>query len=285
MSTTKLASRGWYHAMGKAIEQLHQDSFPAALLEAFQRAFTFDTSLILIFPTDSIPILVHQQDAAGLMEKKGQVGDYFDGIYLLDPLYQVAMLQPDAGLYSLKEVTPDNFYRSEFYKRHFAYTNLKDDINYLQPIEGVGTVIINIGSKRRFSLGEMNRFRAIEPWVLSMMQCHWGEAASRQQVSSEHINLHQQLTASFQNFGRSQLTDRECDIVQMILRGHSSKSAALKLDISGETVKAHRRNIYKKLGLQSQSELFSLFLSALATQSKETAYADPLEAYLAQLDD
>jgi DNA-binding CsgD family transcriptional regulator len=240
--------------------------------------------MIMIFPTDSIPKLVYEEAVSGLMEGKGQAENYFDGIYLLDPLYQVAMQQPNAGLYSLKEVTPDNFYRSEFYNRHFAYTNIKDDINYLQPIEGVGTVIINIGSKRRFSSAEAGRFHAIEPWVLSMMTCHWGRSATRPQVSSEHIDLHLKLTASFQNFGHSQLTDRECDIVQLILKGHSSKSAALKLNISGETVKAHRRNIYKKLGLQSQSELFSLFLNALAAQGEGSVYADPLEAYLAQLD-
>ncbi|RLA15828.1 MAG: hypothetical protein DRQ59_00450 [Gammaproteobacteria bacterium] len=284
MSTIKLASRGLYHAMGKATEQLHQDNFPRALMEVFHRGFTYDSTMIMVFPANSMPKLVYEESIPGLVEKKGKTRYYLDGIYLLDPLYQLATQQPSAGLYSLKEVTPADFYRSEFFKRHFAYTGLKDDINYLQPIEGVGTVVINIGCRRRFSAAEMKRFRSIEPWVLSMMQCHWAIPTNQQQGSPEHINLHQKLTASFQNFGRSQLTDRECDIVQLILKGHSSKSAALKLDISGETVKAHRRHIYKKLDLQSQSELFSLFLKTLASQSEGSIYVDPLEAYLAKSD-
>ena len=90
--------------------------------------------------------------------------------------------------------------------------------------------------------------------------------------------------ASFDNFGRSQLTDRECDIAHLILKGHSSRSAALKLNISAETIKAHRRNIYKKLDLQSQAGLFSLFLNTIATADDESIYADPLEAYLSQSD-
>lgn len=38
--------------------------------------------------------------------------------------------------------------------------------------------------------------------------------------------------------------------------------AARKLEISAETVKFHRKHIYSKLGIKSQSELFGLFLKA-----------------------
>ncbi|MNQ98388.1 transcriptional regulator NarP [compost metagenome] len=48
-----------------------------------------------------------------------------------------------------------------------------------------------------------------------------------------------------------------------MLRGNSSKAIAKRLDISQETVKVHRRNLYSKLGVSSQSELFSLFLQHL----------------------
>ncbi len=266
MSITKLASRGWYHAMGNATEKLHQEDFPRALVEALQRVFTFDCVLILIYPVDSIPVLVYEEDFPNILEKRGEIAYYLEGIYLLDPFYQLAMKQPDPGLYLLKEVAPDHFHRSEFFQRHFVYSHLKDEINYLLPLDNVGTVAISIGCTRRFTPAEMERFRALEPWVLSMMKCHWSKPSIRQEYSVEHMNLHQQLSAGFQNFGRSQLTDRECDIAQLILKGFSSKAAALKLHISDETVKVHRRNIYKKLNIQSQSELFSLFLSFLAAK-------------------
>jgi DNA-binding CsgD family transcriptional regulator len=64
----------------------------------------------------------------------------------------------------------------------------------------------------------------------------------------------------FQNFGSGVLTDREMEVVQLILVGHSSASIALQLVVSISTIKTHRRNIYGKLEISSQAELFSLFL-------------------------
>lgn len=64
----------------------------------------------------------------------------------------------------------------------------------------------------------------------------------------------------FRGFGSECLTKRERDVVHLILIGHSSNSIAAKLCVSLSTVKTHRRNIYYKLKISSQAELFSLFL-------------------------
>ncbi|MDA7965336.1 helix-turn-helix transcriptional regulator [Ruegeria sp.] len=64
----------------------------------------------------------------------------------------------------------------------------------------------------------------------------------------------------FRSFGNDTLTQREQEVAQMILIGHSSNSISMCLDISLPTVKTHRRNIYTKLNISSQAELFNLFL-------------------------
>jgi len=46
------------------------------------------------------------------------------------------------------------------------------------------------------------------------------------------------------------------------LGGHSSKAIAQRLQISVETVRVHKKHLYSKLGINSQSELFSVFLRA-----------------------
>jgi DNA-binding CsgD family transcriptional regulator len=64
-------------------------------------------------------------------------------------------------------------------------------------------------------------------------------------------------------FATSVLSNRDSEIVRLILKGHSSKSMARVLGNSPETVKVHRKHIYAKIGITSQGELFSIFLRAL----------------------
>ncbi|MBS0975761.1 response regulator transcription factor, partial [Serratia rubidaea] len=59
---------------------------------------------------------------------------------------------------------------------------------------------------------------------------------------------------------RAMLTPREREIVDLILAGQGSPQIAARLFISLGTVKNHRKNIYGKLGIGSQAELFSLLL-------------------------
>jgi DNA-binding NarL/FixJ family response regulator len=66
------------------------------------------------------------------------------------------------------------------------------------------------------------------------------------------------------NFGDNILTQREREITQLLLRGHSTKSVARELDIAPGTVMVHKRNLFSKLGITSQYELFSRFIDNLS---------------------
>jgi DNA-binding NarL/FixJ family response regulator len=60
------------------------------------------------------------------------------------------------------------------------------------------------------------------------------------------------------------LTSREVAIVELVLQGHSSESIGLRLGITTGTVKVHRRNVYRKLGISSQTQLLSVYLNNLS---------------------
>ena len=62
----------------------------------------------------------------------------------------------------------------------------------------------------------------------------------------------------------------------MILQGHSSKAIAIAFDNSPETIKVHRKRIYAKIGVASQGELLSVFLSALS-KMPAASQGDPLQ--------
>ena len=50
------------------------------------------------------------------------------------------------------------------------------------------------------------------------------------------------------------LTDREAEILQMVVEGKGNKVIASRLGVSEGTVKAHLRNIYRKLHVQTRAE-------------------------------
>ena len=69
-------------------------------------------------------------------------------------------------------------------------------------------------------------------------------------------------TKYFNNFSQKLLTNgisnRERDIIRLLLLHKSSKEIGVKLNISSHTVDTHRRNILKKLQLSSTGELIAL---------------------------
>ncbi|WP_341216860.1 LuxR C-terminal-related transcriptional regulator [uncultured Wocania sp.] len=69
-------------------------------------------------------------------------------------------------------------------------------------------------------------------------------------------------TIYFNNFSQKLLSDgisnRERDIIRLLLLNKSSKAIAENLNISSHTVDTHRRNILKKLNISSTGELVAL---------------------------
>ncbi|MBC8336735.1 MAG: response regulator transcription factor [Anaerolineales bacterium] len=54
---------------------------------------------------------------------------------------------------------------------------------------------------------------------------------------------------------KQNLTDRECQVLELIVEGKSNKEVALVLNISHKTVSVHRTNIMSKLDVQNTVEL------------------------------
>ena len=69
-------------------------------------------------------------------------------------------------------------------------------------------------------------------------------------------------TKYFNNFSQKLLSDgvsnRERDIIRLLVLNYSSKAIAEKLNISSNTVDTHRRNILKKLHISSTGELIGM---------------------------
>ena len=168
---------------------------------------------------------------------------------------------PDAAA-SVRDATPDRFHSSEYYRQYCERTHLKDEIDYLLDVGQGSTLVLVVGRRaQKFSQAELARLELVEPIVRAAMRRVWDKWRS---ASAPDKSIHRRLTECFENFGDGVLTRREREITQLLLRGHSSKSVARELDIAPGTVMVHKRNLFSKLGITSQFELFSRFISELS---------------------
>jgi DNA-binding CsgD family transcriptional regulator len=137
-------------------------------------------------------------------------------------------------------------------------------MDYLAQVSGRTTIVLVVGRRdRMFTKAELQRLKTIEPVVQSAIRKTWDEWHAKADDPHGDASVHKRLTECFENFGESILTRRERQISQLLLRGHSTKSVARELRIAPGTVMVHKRNLFGKLGISSQYELFSLLIDDL----------------------
>lgn len=62
--------------------------------------------------------------------------------------------------------------------------------------------------------------------------------------------------------GFSQLTKREREVLQLIVNGHSSKTAAMKLELSSRTIEVHRAKVMRKLYAKNTADLIRIVMTS-----------------------
>ena len=73
--------------------------------------------------------------------------------------------------------------------------------------------------------------------------------------------------------GVPELTDREEEVLGLLLEGRPEKEIARELKLSPETVATHRKNIYQKVGVHRRPELMNYYATHAPPPSKAGALA------------
>jgi DNA-binding NarL/FixJ family response regulator len=124
------------------------------------------------------------------------------------------------------------------------------------------TLSLSLGSEGLFSPEQIALLTLIQSWVTALMRQRMAfEREILEQTASPTPSWQSWLDSTDQQLD-TPLSARELEVGRLMLSGCSNKEIARKLAISAETVKVHRKHMYSKLGIKSQSELFSLFLNA-----------------------
>jgi DNA-binding CsgD family transcriptional regulator len=252
----------WHRVIAQLVLGLDRPNFWQSLTSALEDYAHFDSYLITRFPGNGAPAVI----AANMISESDselRLKNYVDSLFLLDPFYLYFKEHRRSGFFRLDEVAPDAFKSTDYYKRYFKLNVVADEVQFLYNQGHDGMISVALGSKRRFKPTEVAQLAVIAPWITALMhqRMHFELAPGARhdsQRSSAPLRLKfdeimlQKMTAK--------LTAREMEISHLILAGFSAKSISSKLSISPETVKVHKKHLYAKLGVESQSELFSMFL-------------------------
>ena len=249
----------WHDAMGRVIETLDQPGFWTALVRLLGRYVPVDNWVVLIYSAGKPHVLAESPGADGGMDSLFQ--DYLKGLYLLDPFYIANRESPRSGLFRLQDVAPECFEQTDYYQRYFRLNIVTDEVHINVQLDDERTLSLSVGSQCRFSLEQTALLGLVQPWVAALMRQRLNFEREPKEAPELTPNWQSRLEAATEQL-TTPLTAREMEVGLLLLSGCSNKEIARKLAISAETVKVHRKHMYSKLGIKSQSELFSLFLQA-----------------------
>lgn len=265
----------FHREIGAVIEALDSAQFWTRLTRALERYVAFDNWVALRFTRGAVPLVCAESPTPdGAVDAMFQ--DYLAALYQLDPFFIAATEKPASGFVTLADVAPDNFSMTDYYQRYFRKNIIGDEVHFNFMIDARHTLAFSLGATQRYGERDLAVLALCAPWVIALMRQRLPyevfdasamapsvtvtetETLARVDAPTYAARFEQVSSAS----GRAALTAREVEVAMLTLSGFSTRAIAEKLTISFETVRAHKKHIYTKLNVNSQSELFALFYEA-----------------------
>lgn len=231
------------------------------LCDEIGRFVRFQNFIVYVFEDGASPVLFETNLGRPWLQHR--MADYINGLYVLDPFHRLTV-ERQVGLFRMRDIMPEAFPDSEYYRHFYEQTSVTDEVRYIVPAKpgtAVHVFIEREGSEQPFRYRELALLECLEPLVRAFILTHevWRNAESTEERPFQRFDLRSQI----QGLGAGILTLREVDTVELMLKGHSTKSMARVLGIDDGTAANHKRNIYAKLEIHSAAQLFDLFLRSL----------------------
>lgn len=247
------------------------------LLKSLELLVSGCNSMSILYPKGESAEITHSRLRAN-EDPKVQLEGYVNAAYLLDPFYTWATVEKKEGVFRLRDVTPTGFEDSEYFDLYYRKAQLEDEACFIFLLDNNITASVsvcrsNLSNEKKFSEYELDILSATFPMVKHIVSEYVAHSHEK-----EVSTIESRLDNALANFGTTLLTPKECEILQYILHGYSLKNIAQKLGNSIETIKYHRKNIYTKLDVSTQPEMFYLFIDSLRHLSS-SSNSDPLENY------
>lgn len=255
---TALQDVAFHSAIGNLINRLDASDFWRELISLVHENIPTDNWAVLIFSNHRPHLLDFARWGDESDEADPMVKHYMTGLYLLDPFYIANRENPKTGFFHLSEIAPEYFQQTEYFKLYFTHYIALDEVQFNVMLDHERTLCLSLGSKKIFQKEQIDRFKIIQPWIISLMRQRMNFENDERKDFSYRQPWQDTFDKTIERLGNP-LTPREMEVVRLVISGFSNKEIARKLALSIETVKVHRRHIYVKLNINSQTGLFALF--------------------------
>lgn len=239
--------------LAPAVRALGTGAFATELLAALNREVVADHLSLMRFEDRQRPPVIEFAVWRGGEHVAQVQRAYLDGLYRHDPnLRHVAQGPVLLRLHRDAIAVPE--YRDACYLRPRLLERLT-----VATAEGSRLVALNLYHREQsgeFSNAEVEALARLAPLLGALASTHVGMLGTLLRSRSRADRAGALATRLHALDGR--LTRRELDVLVRILLGMTTEGIALDLRISVNTVLTYRKRAYQRLGISSQSELFSL---------------------------
>lgn len=264
----------WAASCAEVVDMIDSPGLLQSLTQSLGTLISFDESRTILFSTRNAPSLLFDSHP-DLRYREGWE-NYVKDSYAISPTFRLFQTGRLPGVHRVRDIARLTAGKIDL-SHHRVSADASEEAGYLTHGMPAGYEELCVGleltnrlgglitlTRRRtpsgYSPKEIELIKSVRPFVSSAFRRHWEK--------SRTVDKGNDVPSAFAEF--RMLSPREFQIAQLLIKGHSSLSISLTLNISVTTVKTHRKNLYAKLGIATQWELFSLYVKRLEALTGQT---------------
>lgn len=243
----------WFQDLSACIASTGSAEFTAHFFSMITRLVSIEQCMIFTYHTDDHMSCVMAENVASPEVAKALANDYVSGEFKKDPNFATikgALENDNNATHTLP--ADDQHMAGEYGDHFFKGPHLIDKVS-LTAVSNGTCYYINLyrgKAKGKFADKEVSALNVIAPVITTLVLKHFSEEAKPVQPETDSSNTI-----------LSNLSGRERQICEFILRGYTLKTLAAELGISETSAATYRKRAYQKLGIPSKGKLVALFQS------------------------
>lgn len=245
--------------LARAIAAVGTDAHVDCLIDLIGADVAHDLVTVTRYSATRMPEFVKHRRFSDEMVRR-----YLENYYVFDPFYASWRRERRLGIVPLKRLADDEAKRGQYIAGFLTQSEIVDEVGILLADGGDWCLGIFLDrSEKPFRDGEIALLNERLPVfaALHALDLRTREPGFLRTSAEPGPGAAPRREPRVPDSLWPELSQRERELVQLVLAGHPTAAIAKRLGIAVGTAKNHRRRIYEKLDITTERELFLQFLA------------------------